>query len=881
MNRLLQKSIIVVGLTMLTLTATAIPARPGLWRIITLTDGTRVHAQLRGDSHLSFYEDADKNVYLRADGDVYERTTREIIAETLQAKQEQEAADAPRMAPQAGKRKAQGIPSDKSIFTGKKKGVVILVQFPKGTYNGNSYNAVSFDSENPNQFGCSSVAELYQKIINERNLNMPPFYGSVKDYFLDQSDGIFELDFDIFGPYTLANPYPYYGAPSGSSHDRNPSAMITEAVDLANNAGADFTKYDWDNDGTVEVVYVLYAGQGQADGGDDNTIWPHKSQLSSKTVDGKKISIYACSNEMATNERYDSQSGNYVVNGLQLTGIGTICHEFSHTIGFPDMYDTSYSYTTAHQGSWDLMDGGSYNGSWNGGHDDWANVYGGYRPSGFTAFERWCAGWLEPVVLTESQRITNLKPLGGTVQGGASDHGGAYVIYMPGATQSIKGKYYLLENRQRVNWDGALPWSGLLVNYIDYNETYWQNNTLNIPATAKYDHLTHFQAAGVDYLAFLELDAYPYNVDLLPRIFLETNTFYDDDGPTLAANFNTWFNTSYSSYKDKVKLNTKSTNEVSSNSDPQAYYYTTSGTIFTTAKKNTLSGQEVWDIVANPNADRTVDFNYRYPSEKTMAISQTTATPQSIGKGFYTHITTDRNILGDGTYNTLWLPFDLNYSEVKKYFGEQSAVFSFTGYDETEGLQFEETTSEGIKAYTPVLVQLGDGDSPIEKLGGAEGFAYVQVNSSSDVTPVVTTDDGWQFIGTKEYTTIPTGAYYLSDNKYYKAQGNAKLKAYRAYFKAPESANSKEVRLVTMARRNPAAQQQVVQAETDAIEEARYRLSPDNMASPFFRPVSPTTDIASVEKQTNLSVVYDLSGRRVSKATKGIYIRNGKKFVVR
>lgn len=886
MKKYIKSSIVLVSLCFATLGAHAIPAKPGIWNIITLTDGTQIHAQLRGNSHLSFYEDSQKNVYQLTDNGRYQLTTREALSEMATAQQVREEAEAVQALKKIGKRKAQGIPTDKSIFTGRKKGIVILVQFPKGTYNGTSYPAVSFDTENPDKFGCKTVNALYKKIINERNLQMPPFYGSVKDYFLAQSDGIFELDFDVVGPYTLSNPYPYYGyQSSSSSHDRNPRAMITEAVNLANNDGADFSQYDWDNDGTVEVVYVLYAGQGQADGGNDNTIWPHKSQVSTSTrVDGKYISIYACSNELATNRKYDSKTDSYIVNGLQINGIGTICHEFSHTIGYPDMYDTSYSYTGCEMGSWDLMCSGSYNGSWNGGHDDWRTIDAGYRPAGYTAFERWCAGWIEPKVLTDPQRITNMKPLGGTLEGGASDHGDAYVIYMPNATQSIRGKYYLLENRQRVNWDGALPWRGLLINYVDYNESYWQNNSLNTPSSSGYEHLTHFQASGIDYLSFVELDTYPYDVDLLPKIFLDTNEFYDADGKTMAEKFNAWFEENYSDYSGKVKLNTQSTNELTNSSNPSAYYYTSSSSWWSSsATKNTLSNQEIWNIETNSNNDLTVDFNYRYPSTKTFAMDQTDTEVQGIGTGFYTKVTTDRNIRGGGTYNTLWLPFSLNQSEVKHYFGSNAKVYSFTGYNKEEGLLFEETTQEGIQAYTPVLVQLGEEDKNIEQLGGEDGFTYVQVNDA-DVDPVVTTEDGWKFIGTKEYSTIPVGAYYLSDNKYYQSKGNAKLKAYRAYFTAPETENSQSLKLATRVRRDIQKALMREQSEEDAITCLRNHLSEDNMESPLFRPVNHATSINGMmtekAKAMNNSV-YDLSGRRVIEPKSGLYIANGKKIMVK
>lgn len=75
---------------------------------------------------------------------------------------------------------------------------------------------------------------MYNRIANETGYaNSLGFVGSVKDYFLAQSNGQFELDFDVVGPYTLNHEYAYYGAPSGSSTDVRPSDMVYDACRLA------------------------------------------------------------------------------------------------------------------------------------------------------------------------------------------------------------------------------------------------------------------------------------------------------------------------------------------------------------------------------------------------------------------------------------------------------------------------------------------------------------------------------------------------------------------------------------------------------------------------------------------------------------------------
>ena len=159
---------------------------------------------------------------------------------------------------------------------------------------------------------------------------------------------------DVVGPLTLTKKHDYYGtAPNYQLDDRAPE-MVIEALKLAN-ADVNYADYDWDNDGEVDQVYVIYAGVTEY--GKSGYIWPHEWNLSAgqyygsgsgtQRLDGVNIDTYAVSNELASR-------------GV-LNGIGTACHEFSHCLGYPDFYDSEYNGGTAGQ-NWDVMDGGSYNG---------------------------------------------------------------------------------------------------------------------------------------------------------------------------------------------------------------------------------------------------------------------------------------------------------------------------------------------------------------------------------------------------------------------------------------------------------------------------------------------------------------------------------------
>lgn len=841
----------------------AIPAKRGIWKHITLNNGTKVMAEMRGDEHGKFWIDHEGNAYMMDTLGTFVKMTMEeavsAIARNSQRHEDMQQKKSLMKAP----RRVNGIPTDKSIFQGQKKGIVILVQFPKGTITEGSetitYPAVNFSNDTPALLACSTTQELYQKIINQRNLkNDPyrgPFTGSVKDYFIDQSFGQFELDFDIVGPYTLSKCRHYYGKNNDKGSDSNAGEMVYEAVNMAIQNGVDFSQYDWNGDNEVDQVFVLYAGQSEADGGDHDCIWPHEYYLNyaymmvTTNVNGKTITInqYACSNELATNKYYGKTEEEDFVYGTQINGIGSICHEFSHCMGFPDMYDIAYQ--NYGMGKWDLMDSGSYNGNWNGGHSDWNNLDAGYQPAGYTAFERWCAGWIEPIVLTEPQKITNIKPLGGTQGGGVDDHGEAYVIYMPGSKQNIEGEYYMLENRQQANWDASLPWHGLLVSYIHYNQNLWRNNCLNCTDSAtlrqrhtsnNHQRITVFQAAGDD-PRYLSLDAYPYKPDYLVEL-LGSNW-----GRTPFEIIKS-LNTSYGS--KGLNLSYDECDELSATTIPTAYYWGTKSAL------QVLTDHEIWQIKEGGNGDECISFIYRKPTNKVLELNQDTEEIQSLEKGLYTTVTMNRQ-LSKGTYNTLWLPFDMSGEEVATNFGEGTEVYRLedivSNDDGKYVINVNEDTQNGINAFEPIFIKLGEDaeDNSTIQING-----YVQVNEDiNEKDPVIALPNGWKMVGTKNYGYVPAEAIYMKDNYYYTAGANKTIiRAYRAYFVAPENTNDN------------------FGSPKDVVYNVKRNGLEDN-----------TTTLRHATKTDNKNdVVYDLYGRKLDASEslpKGIYIRNGKKYI--
>ena len=148
------------------------------------------------------------------------------------------------------------------------------------------------------------------------------------------------------------------------------------------------------------------------------------------------------------------------------------------------MYDTEDNGCFG-MSQWDLMDHGCYNDN-------------GFIPCGYTSYERMLCGWLRPVVLTSPCEVTDMQPL--------SKNGLAYLIYNTKAPQ----EYYLLENRQQVGWDKALPGSGLLILHVDEDEEVWYENRVNADPTHQHCTIFHADNNSGTTICDLQGDPYPY-----------------------------------------------------------------------------------------------------------------------------------------------------------------------------------------------------------------------------------------------------------------------------------------------------------------------------------------------------------------------------------
>ena len=437
------------GLLFAAMTAGAVKMKPGI-NIIKQADGTTITVRAYGDEDLSYFLASDgtllyqegTNFYIagvKADGTLYStgvlahepsmRTIKEISA--IKAQNAKAFYNSMETQAKANKVRREPMTPDNSLLPslGKHKIPVILVEF----------SDVEFSVENPKATFDKYLngKELFNK---ETDPEMGQNYASVAKYFKDMSFGKFEPEFEVYGPVNLGKPLATYGA--GYSSQENMGLLLTDACTAVDNE-VDFTQYDSNDDGNIDLIYIIYAGFSQSIAGNStDCIHPKSGYLSlAKSFDGMDVKRYGVNNEL--NGTPADQADGPIING-----IGLFCHEFSHCMGLPDLYPKSGSIAEAcinqNMDYWSLMDAGEYTGN-------------GYRPTAYTAWERERLGWMEIGTLTGPSNV-ELKSL--------DEGGAAFRIYND--KDETGHEYYIVENVQNNGWNKKLFGNGLMVTHVDY-----------------------------------------------------------------------------------------------------------------------------------------------------------------------------------------------------------------------------------------------------------------------------------------------------------------------------------------------------------------------------------------------------------------------------
>ena len=395
-------------------------------RLLTLADGSQIIAMPCGDEYYSWFETAD--------GQVIEESEAGYFISQRSLAQHQASVRAARsiMPRKIGSQATAALPA-----IGSPKIPVILVNFSDSVFH---------TKPTPTEL-CTYFDLFCNGTRDGIRYTEHGSYGAIRDYYSDQSQGQFTPEFDIIGIVTLPNPESYYGS-NGSGKDSRFSQFCTDAITQAMNAypDVDWTRFSNRGNDRVDMVFFVFAGCGEHNGGGATTIWP-KWKAVSLNVNGVSFYSALCGSE----NRPTTKNG--VVTSVRPDGIGVLCHEMNHALGLPDFYDVNGK--AFGMDLWSIMDYGQY-----------AN--NGYLPSSMTSYEREFMGWLKIDELTTSGWLT-LDPLG--------KDGKAYKI----VNDENPGEYYIIENRQAVGWDeGVCGFGhGLMVTHVDYNAGKWSGNTVN------------------------------------------------------------------------------------------------------------------------------------------------------------------------------------------------------------------------------------------------------------------------------------------------------------------------------------------------------------------------------------------------------------------
>lgn len=501
-------SLILCSLTTWAAKAESIPVQ------VRQADGSVITVILRGDEHINWYttldgvllvQGADNNYYIgkvEKSGNLiatqqlaHEALTRSQAERNLIAKQDKEKffAYVNKIAEESenaydNSPLTRGPIVDTGYngvpyfpHTGSPKALVILAEFQDTTFT---------IKDTKNVFTNYLMNEGH---FTDTRYNQDQNYKGVRGYFKDCSYGKFTPEFDVVGPIKLPKEQTYYG-----EGDDNIEALMEDACSAIDNI-VNFADYDANNDGMVDLVYVIYAGHSANYGGNKVTdIWPKSGTVNTtNTYDGKRIRRYGVSNELTGKENKKKEKE-------KINGIGLFCHEFSHTLGLPDIYAIDKKAKNQDdQGMefWDLMDGGT-------------EVRGGRVPASYLAWEREVMGWMKIDELKDSCNIKNLKSI---------DNGGkAYKIVNP----NDSNEYIVLQSIQKGPWyqgwrDGTYG-KGLLayrisypsnkVNVFDFpNNVKGKPRVIPIPADGKILAADSAKGSITTYTQQLNGDLYPYN----------------------------------------------------------------------------------------------------------------------------------------------------------------------------------------------------------------------------------------------------------------------------------------------------------------------------------------------------------------------------------
>lgn len=273
--------------------------------------------------------------------------------------------------------------------------------------------------------------------------------GSLRDFYLEQSYGAFNMTGDAYGWVRTSDDYyttyddGNYGFAGGARGVFIAAVLLADPIvdyGLFDSDGPDGIPNSGDDDGYVDACLIFVSGLGGHDTYNPSDIWPHAWSIEPpiETNDPRTgggfilVEFYCMQPEVILNAAGDDTLD---------SSIGVVAHEYGHLLGLPDLYDGSHQ--TWGIGYWGLMGYGSFGALRTG-------------PYHLSAWSKVALGWVTPIVVTENMLDTTIPPV--------ETEPVIYKIWRDG----IPGdEYFLLENRQNLGFDTFLPGHGLLIWHID------------------------------------------------------------------------------------------------------------------------------------------------------------------------------------------------------------------------------------------------------------------------------------------------------------------------------------------------------------------------------------------------------------------------------
>ena len=245
-------------------------------------------------------------------------------------------------------------------------------------------------------------------------------------------------------------------------------------------------------------------------------------------------------------------------------------------------------------------------------------------------------------------------------------------------------------------------------------------------------------------------------------------------------------------------------------------------------------------ILSDPNAQKT---NIPTPvgtsisvGENVIALDENSTTAPTNATDVKVRV---KRTINAGEWSTICLPFAMSQAQCQAAFGNDVQIGDFTGctvVDDNVTVNFSDVTT--MESNHPYIIKVSSAvnEFTVNGVDIAVDDAEVKVNKSGRKYN--------RFIGNYENgTELEDGFLFLNANKFYFSNGSTKIKAFRGYFNLETADAYYESRRVVLNFGDATGIETLVKDETDEV--------------------------------------FNLSGQRVKTPTKGLYIKNGKKVVVK